>query len=390
MTDLPLFLLEPERPGPEWAPFAAARPVAELRAGAFRIWERWARVLSPASTAVISPATPEFADVDSVPVVGVEAVVGPAIVARSDTLPLDDGLDLAAGTRGLSAQGRTVAWVLGAGQRWAGPNEVADPAEIRALRLTGTVDLVTACERLLEDDCVTLAADPGDGVPPGVVVLGDPALVVVRRASVEPHVVFDVRKGPIVLEPGCVVRAGTRLEGPLYAGPNSWLLGGAVRHSAIGPGCRIHGEVAASVFLGYSNKSHEGFLGHSVVGQWVNLGAGTITSNLKNTYGEIRLAAFPGLEATGRTKLGTLFGDHAKTAIGTLLSAGTVIGAGANVFGSPVPRFVRPFSWGAAGQQRLDVRGFLTVAGRVMPRRGVEVTPEIAASLRAIHRRLGG
>jgi UDP-N-acetylglucosamine diphosphorylase/glucosamine-1-phosphate N-acetyltransferase len=199
-------------------------------------------------------------------------------------------------------------------------------------------------------------------------------------------VVFDVRKGPIVLEPDTVVRAGTRLEGPLWVGHHSWLLGGAIRHSVIGPHCRVHGEVATSVFFGYANKSHDGFLGHSVVGPWVNLGAGTITSNLKHTYGPIRLDLPNGRIETGRTNLGSLIGDHAKTAIGTLLPTGTVVGAGANVLGAPVPRYVRPFTWGL--DERLTLDGFLTIAGRVMPRRGVDVTDAIAASLTALHGRL--
>jgi len=191
-----------------------------------------------------------------------------------------------------------------------------------------------------------------------------------------------------VLEPDSVVRAGSRLEGPLYLGHHSWILGGAVRHSSIGPHCRVHGEVAYTVFLGYANKSHDGFVGHSVLGQWVNLGAGTTTSNLKNTYGEVRLELPDGRLGTGRQNLGALFGDHAKTAIGALLGAGTVVGAGANVLGGPVPRYVRPFAWGAAGEERMAADGFLTVARRVMPRRGVDVTPQITASLRALYARL--
>jgi hypothetical protein len=140
------------------------------------------------------------------------------------------------------------------------------------------------------------------------------------------------------------------------------------------------------VFTGYANKAHDGFLGDSVVGQWVNLGAGTITSNLKNTYGEVRLDVEGRRIPTGRSKVGTLFGDHVKTAIGTLLNTGTVLGTGANVFGGTVPRYLAPFAWGVTGG-RLDADRFVAVARRVMPRRGVDVTPEIEASLRAMHAR---
>lgn len=381
-----LILLDPPAIGDEWAPFAGVRPVAELRAGALRIWERWQRLVDADQVAVIAPAAARFADVGSIPLIDSRDVVGPALVARSNFAPIDQSLALPSGVKGLSAQGHTVAWVLEAGQTWSGPAEVADPIEIKGLRLASSADLVTACERLLEDDCVRLGEDGGLGVPAGSLVIGDPRLVIVRSASIEPQVIFDVRKGPILLEPDTVVRAGTRLEGPLYVGRHSWILGGAVRQSVIGPHCRVNGEVSATVFVGYANKSHDGFVGHSVIGQWVNLGAGTITSNLKNTYGPIRLDLPHGRLETGRSFLGSLIGDHAKTAIGSLLSTGTVIGAGANVIGNPVPRLVRPFAWNR--DERLTLDGFLTIAGRVMPRRGVDVTAEIAASLTALHGRL--
>ncbi len=381
-----LYMLEPARVEDDWAPFAGVRPIAELRAGAFRIWERWSRLLNADDVAIVSPSTPQFADVDSRPLVAAAAIKGPAIVARSTAAPIGTSLALPTGVRGLSIGGITVAWVLGAGETWSGPTEVVDPHDVKGLRLEGAADLVTACERLLEDDCQWFADLGTDGVPSGCVVIGDPSQVIVRTPSVEPHVVFDVRKGPIVLDDNSLVRSGARLEGPLYVGPHSWILGGAVRQSVIGPHCRVHGEVSASVFLGYANKSHDGFLGHSVLGQWVNLGAGTITSNLKHTYGPIRLDLPNGRLETGRTNLGSLIGDHAKTAIGTLLATGTVIGAGANLTSTPGSRYVRPFHWNAG--KLATSEGFLTIARRVMPRRGVDVTTEMEASLMALHGRL--
>jgi hypothetical protein len=151
----------------------------------------------------------------------------------------------------------------------------------------------------------------------------------------------------------------------------------------------VRGEVTTSVFLGFSNKAHDGFVGHSVIGHWVNLGALTTTSNLKNTYGEVALEVSGTRLPTGRQFLGSLIGDHAKTAIGTMLATGTVIGAGANVFGEVrPPRYVPPFAWGAGGPERLTEDGFLKLAERVMPRREVAFTPERRASLAATYRRL--
>jgi UDP-N-acetylglucosamine diphosphorylase/glucosamine-1-phosphate N-acetyltransferase len=213
---------------------------------------------------------------------------------------------------------------------------------------------------------------------------------VVLGATVEPGVVFDVRNGPVVLDRGAEVRHGTRLDGPTYVGPGTRVLGGEIRGSVLGPVCRVRGEISESVFLGYANKAHDGFVGHSVVGRWVNLGAGTITSNLKHTYGTVRLEVAGERIETGRVNVGTLFGDHAKTAIGTLLSTGTVVGAGASVHGPGAPpRWIPPFSWGLTGT-RMNEDGFISIAERVMARRDVPLTDARRASLRSIYDRATG
>jgi UDP-N-acetylglucosamine diphosphorylase / glucose-1-phosphate thymidylyltransferase / UDP-N-acetylgalactosamine diphosphorylase / glucosamine-1-phosphate N-acetyltransferase / galactosamine-1-phosphate N-acetyltransferase len=380
-----LYLLEPPEPGAAWAPFAGVRPIAELRAGAWRIRERWEAACQADAAAILGGHVEQFHEGDEPPVRAVGPVDGPAVVAASWFVPPGDRIDLvhgpAAGRR-LRHRDRTVAWLVPEGERWEGPHERGDAQEIDGLLLRGSFDLVTALERYLGEDCADLRAAPSTGVPSGSIVFGDPADVVVMGAAVEPGVVFDVRHGAVVLEAGVEVRHGTRLEGPVYAGPRSKLLGGFIRASAFGPECRVHGEVSASVFLGYANKSHDGFVGHSVVGQWVNLGALTTTSNLKNTYGPVRLEVAGVRIETGRQNLGSLFGDHAKTAIGTMLGTGTVVSAGANVFGPTTPpKFVPPFAWGAAGDERLTSDGFLVVAERVMARRSVELTPERRRSL---------
>ena len=261
---------------------------------------------------------------------------GPAVVAASWFAPTGDRIaELEHGTavRRLAHRGTTVAWLVPAGERWEGPQERGDAVEVEGLLLRGSFDLVTALERFLCEDCTDFRGASSSGVPEGSVVLGDPADVIVMGAAVEPGVVFDVRQGAVVLEAGVEVRHGTRLEGPVFVGTNSKVLGGFIRASTFGPECRVHGEIATSAFLGYANKAHDGFVGHSVVGHWVNLGALTTTSNLKNTYGPVRLVVGDRRIDTGRQYLGTLFGDHAKTAIGTMLGTGTVVGTGANVFG---------------------------------------------------------
>ena len=386
-----LYLLEPERPGPEWAPFAGVRPIAELRAGVWRIRERWEAACDAETTAILGTHVAGFSEGDEPPVREPTVIEGPAIVGASWFAPAGERLPPTGSARRLTHRNETVGWIVAAGERWSGPHQTGDGVEVDGLRLGGAFDLVTALEQFLGADCADLRAAPNTGVPEGSLVLGDASAVVVMGAAVEPGVVFDVRHGAVVLEAGVEVRHGTRLEGPLFVGARSRVLGGFLRASAFGPECRVHGEIASSVFLGYGNKSHDGFVGHSVVGPWVNLGALTTTSNLKNTYGPIRLAVDGHRLETGRLNLGTLFGDHVKTAIGTMLATGTVLSAGANVFGAPAPpRYLPPFAWGCTGSERVTADGFLRVAERVMARRDVALTPERRASLERTYTRMAG
>ncbi len=383
-----LHLLEPEPPGARWAPFGGARPIAELRAGVWRIRERWERALGFRAAAIHGAHCAGFSEDDEPPVQDTTDFHGPGIVAVSWFAPAIDPIRLAPKTRRLVHEGEIVGWVLAEGA--AALPESGSEQEIAGVLLAGAWSLLDARDRLLRADCDGFRRG-GSAPVDGALVFGNPADVVVLGATVEPGVVFDVRNGPVILDRGAEVRHGTRLEGPTYVGPGTRVLGGEIRGSVIGPVCRVRGEVSESVFLGYANKAHDGFVGHSVVGRWANLGAGTITSNLKNTYGPVRLEVAGERIDTGRMNVGTLFGDHAKTAIGTLLSTGTVVGAGASVHGpGPAPRWVPPFAWGLDGT-RMNQDGFIGVAERMMARREVPLTEARRASLRSIYARgIGG
>ena len=140
--------------------------------------------------------------------------------------------------------------------------------------------------------------------------------------------------------------------------------------------------------LGHTNKGHDGFVGHSYMGRWVNLGAGTTTSNLKNTYGTVALWTPDGVRDTGLQFLGTMFGDHAKTGIGLKLNTGTVLGAGANVYDAMPPKYVPPFSWGGgAPYAAYDADKFVQVAARAMGRRSVALGDDARATLTAAYAR---
>jgi UDP-N-acetylglucosamine diphosphorylase/glucosamine-1-phosphate N-acetyltransferase len=382
-----LVLLEPDDPEGRWAPFAGVRPVAELRAGAWRIRERWARALGIPTRAIIGNHVNGFVDVDAPRVAAPARLEGPVVIAASDFAPATERLSIPAGVTRLRAEGRTAARMIREGTSEATLDGEGGAAPIDGIWLAGTDALLGALEQLLPGDCHAEARNVE--WPADVLILGSQADVKVGSASVEPGVVFDVRHGAVVIRDGAEVRSGTRLEGPCWIGEHARVVGGFIRQSVIGPHAVVRGEVSSSIFTGYCNKAHDGFVGHSILGHWVNLGALTTTSNLKNTYGPVRLETPAGPRDTGRQFVGSFIGDHAKTAIGTMLSTGTIIGAGASVFGDGrPPRWIPPFAWGNACTERLSEKGFLDIARRVMPRRHVEVTPEHVAWLSALHRAL--
>ncbi len=383
-----LYLLDPAHPGAAWAPFAGSGPLADLRAGAWLIHERWARAHAVGrATAAIAPHAAGPRPTGALPIVAPADVSGPCWVVDTTFAPKLP-MRAVGGAKRLLHEGRAVAWRLDPGERWVGPHDDGDGLVIEGLTLRGAFDLVTALEEFLFADTILGLEAGTDALPAGVTVLGNPGAVAVRGAELEAGVILDVRKGAIVLERGVEVRAGTRLAGPLWLREQTLVAGGTLRVVSAGPHCRLHGEISTTVFTGYANKSHDGFLGHSVVGAWVNLGAGTITSNLKNTYGPIRLDIGTERIPTARTNLGTLFGDHVKTAIGTLLPTGAVIGTGAQLFGPPrAPKHVRAFAWGGDTDERLTLDAFLAVARRVLPRRDVAVDAAMEAALRGLHAR---
>nr|MCU0618404.1 hypothetical protein [Gemmatimonadaceae bacterium] len=177
------------------------------------------------------------------------------------------------------------------------------------------------------------------------------------------------------------VKSHSRLVGPFVVCAHATWGGGEGSGCVIGPWCKVHGEASTSIVAGYANKGHDGFLGHSYLAPWSNLGAGTLTSNLKNTYGPVSFGGAP----TGLQFLGSLVGDHAKTGIGTRLTTGTSVGVGANVVGDGiVGPVVAPFAWGTRGA-RTDGRRFLETVERVMARRQVVPSAAHLAMLARVH-----
>jgi UDP-N-acetylglucosamine diphosphorylase/glucosamine-1-phosphate N-acetyltransferase len=245
------------------------------------------------------------------------------------------------------------------------------------------------------------SARGASGLHTGVAVVGPrDQLLVDPAARLDPMVVVDTTNGPVIIESEAVVTAFTRLEGPCWIGPNSQVLGAKIRAgTSIGPQCRVGGEVEASILLGRSNKYHDGFLGHSYIGEWVNLGAGTSNSDLRNDYGPVVVTVGGRRIETGRSKVGCFLGDHTKTGLGTLLNTGTSAGVFCNLLptGGLLPKYVPSFCnvWNGALSDNPDLLALLETARKVMARRGRELTDSLAGlyqqlrSLTALERQRG-
>ncbi|MGE3820219.1 MAG: hypothetical protein AB7I30_12435, partial [Isosphaeraceae bacterium] len=168
-----------------------------------------------------------------------------------------------------------------------------------------------------------------------------------ETARIEPYTVFDTTAGPITVDAGAWVQPFTRVEGPSYVGRDTHLFRANVRGgTTIGPVCRIGGEVEASIVHGYTNKYHEGFLGHAYVGEWVNLGAITSNSDLRNDYGEVSVPLGGDPVPTGMAKVGCFIGDHTRTGLGSMMNTGTAVGVMCNVLpaGPLLPKHVPSFT----------------------------------------------
>lgn len=207
----------------------------------------------------------------------------------------------------------------------------------------------------------------------GVFVVGDAkSLWVGKNVKVYPHNVLNTESGPITLDDDVTLEPFNRIDGPAYIGRGTSLLGGKFTSgTAIGPGCKIGGEWEASIAQGFVNKAHAGFFGHGILGEWVNLGAMTTNSDLKNNYGTVRVNRAGAETETGLIKVGSFIADHCKTGIGTLIPTGATWGVGVNYFGGDLaPKHMPPFVWGAQGklvEHKLDK--MIATANAAMKRR---------------------
>ena len=211
-------------------------------------------------------------------------------------------------------------------------------------------------------------------------LIGDPSQLFIEPGAVVEGCILNVSRGPIYIGCGAEVMEGSALRGPIAICEHATVNMGTKIYgdTTIGPWCKVGGELNNVIMIGYSNKAHDGFLGNAVIGEWCNLGAGCVASNLKNDYTEIKLWNYPAHRflRTGLQFCGLIMGDHSKAGINTMFNTATVVGVGVNIHGSGFPRnFVASFSeGGASGFSDVSLTKFFDIATRVMARRGKQLT----------------
>ena len=253
--------------------------------------------------------------------------------------------------------------------------------QIEAATIEYPWDLVTHNENLIRDDFAALGKG---GIREGKVdslarLFPEENIYLGPKSKIEPFCNLDASGGPIYIDKGATISSHTRVEGPAYIGEETIITGGKIREGcSIGPGCRVGGEVEATIFEGFANKYHSGFLGHSYIGEWVNLGALTTNSDLKNNYKSVRVQLGEDSIDTGVIKVGTFIAEHTKTGIGTLFNTGTVVGVGCNIFGGGLPpKYIPSFLWGGKGSfSEHKLAKFLETVKVVMKRRGGYLSPQ--------------
>lgn len=252
-------------------------------------------------------------------------------------------------------------------------------------------DILAQSDRLIADDWDFWNREHRNYRPkrlPGVHVIGGAQNIFLgERAHVQPGCVLDASGGPIIIAANAQVKY-SQVIGPVFIGAGSSVEGARLRSgTSLGPNCKVGGEVSATIFQSRVNKAHEGFVGHSWAGRWVNFGALATTSNLKNTFGEIRYQRDgETVVPTGKQFLGSLIGDHTKIGIGQLLATGSNLGVGCNIFGGALaPKYVPSFSWGGNSDwQEYELEKCIKTVHATLGRRNARLRPASEALLRQV------
>ncbi len=380
------------------------RSAVDLRSGIFTTAERLSRTVGLPTIGMVVPKSLETVVGSAHPDVSVNVLPdgeGPFLVLNARLLELSEGplpslgaalVDAEDQSIGIAVLDRsTLESLIEHGELPRGVTQAAS-TDLRLARAAWDV-FATAGSRIALD-LKLVGEHAGQSIDPiasGATVLGDHRVWVSESAEIDPGVVLDARGGAIYIGAGVHLGVHAVFHGPCAVLDQTRIADHAMikANTVIGPHCRIGGEVGGTVFQGFANKSHDGHLGDSWVGAWVNLGASTVNSNLLNTYGEVTMRLTPDGPRirSGRQFLGCVIGDHAKTAIGTRIMTGTSIGTGAMVATStPPPAATAAFAWLTDdGSRSYRFEKFIEVARAVMGRRNIELGVAVEDRLRVLH-----
>jgi UDP-N-acetylglucosamine diphosphorylase/glucosamine-1-phosphate N-acetyltransferase len=357
-------------------PFTFTRPIGEIRVGILRISEKWERYLSLPSGFITQPYLQNLYRLENLP----SLVVNGALCPSSELVE--------------AVQGLTLGQSLWKNDIFLAAN-VASPLDFKPDFLAKKhfqyfdgdhimiwrnwhIFQLNGTEIKKDFDLLTRRRISSGAKDPYTNIYQESNTFIETGAKIK-SATINAENGPVYIGKNTEIGEGSVIRGPFAMCDGAILsMGSKMRGDiTIGPKCKVGGEVSNSVFFGYSNKSHDGYLGNSVVGEWCNLGANTNTSNLKNNLGAIKVWDYlkGGFDHTDLQFCGSFIGDHVKLGISTMLNSGTVIGVGANVFGEGFPRkFISSFAWGgAAGFSTFQLKKFEESAKKAMQMKGEEL-----------------
>ncbi len=351
-------------------PFTYTRPVAEIRVGILTLREHWELLLgencSFLTEEYLSEKYPTWVEKENLYLNGA-VIPTPAMVDAVKELKLGQTLFFGS---------TPIASFTGPMLSIEQSNRIEYKGQVNIIN--NLWDIFRLNETALKDQFRLLTHGRTSQSPGrGNTILGGANLFIEPGARVECSII-NAETGPVYIGKNAEVMEGSMIRGPLALCEGATLKMGAKIYGAttIGPHCKVGGEVNNSVFFGYSNKAHDGFLGNSVIGEWCNLGADSNNSNLKNNYSDVKVWNYTkgDMVSTGLIFCGLFMGDHSKCSINTMFNTGTVTGVNANVFGNGFPpKFIPSFSWGGfPGSQRFHFNKVTELAREVYGRRSSE------------------
>jgi len=248
-------------------------------------------------------------------------------------------------------------------------------------------DLINIISPLIERALSVMEFKSSD-LKAGIILISNSNEFVIHPdCRIKGQTIVNTEKGPVIIDSGVILKNFNSIEGPAYIGQDTILDNCQIKGPVItGKECRLSGEIEESIIFNYVNKHHFGFLGHSVVLDWVNLGAGTTNSDLKNNYGNIKMFNGKNYVDTNCMKIGCIIGDHTKTAIGTMINTGTIIGPFCNIFTDiRNEKHIPPFVWGENG--KYDFQKLKENINKSMMRRNVSISDEYESQIFELFRK---